>query len=158
MERRVAVRGIAYHDKKLLAVLHRDAAGKPVNFWAIPGGGLDPGEGLVDGLSRELVEETGIAPRIGKLLFVQQFHGTNKKGAPREELEFFFEIENIADYATVDLHATTHGEAELAAINWITPRAENILPAFLQDYDIAAHLIEKKPVYFYTDLNSTSPS
>jgi ADP-ribose pyrophosphatase YjhB (NUDIX family) len=29
-------------------------------FWATPGGGLDPGEGLEDGLRRELGEETGL--------------------------------------------------------------------------------------------------
>jgi uncharacterized protein with ACT and thioredoxin-like domain len=51
-----------------------------------------------------MIEETGIAPKIGKLLFIQQFDDGEK-----EHLEFFFHIENVEDYEIVDLEATSHG-------------------------------------------------
>ena len=33
---------------------------KPTGLWACPGGGIDPGESLGEGLIRELAEETGL--------------------------------------------------------------------------------------------------
>lgn len=80
--RRIAVRGIAFEDGKLFAVKHKEKM-VPSDFWAIPGGGLDPGESLEDGLHREMIEEMGVAPKIGKLLFIQQY-----RSEKREFLEF----------------------------------------------------------------------
>ena len=56
------------------------------------------GEGLLDGLRREMIEETGVKPEIGKLLFIQQFAESGEQSAhgPNEQLEFFFLITNLA--------------------------------------------------------------
>lgn len=37
-----------------------------------PGGGLNPGEGLKEGLQREFLEETGITVDVGNLIYVTQ--------------------------------------------------------------------------------------
>jgi ADP-ribose pyrophosphatase YjhB (NUDIX family) len=153
-ERRIGVRGIAYQNGKLLSVLHRDRDGKPVDFWATPGGGLDPQESVTNGILREMIEETAITPTIGRLLFVQQFLAPTRSGDMREHLEFFFHIENPEKYALVDLTATTHGEAELAAIEWIDPKTSNILPAFLQTLDIDAAIRGDQPVYIWNELTA----
>ena len=154
MERRIGVRGIAYQNGKLLSVLHRDKDGNPSDFWAVPGGGLDPQESVTDGIMREMTEETAIIPKIGKLLFMQQFLAPTHGGTMREHLEFFFHIENTEEYETVDLSATTHGEAELAAIEWIDPKTSTMLPAFLQTLDIDAYIAENKPVYVWNELSA----
>jgi 8-oxo-dGTP pyrophosphatase MutT (NUDIX family) len=61
MNRRVAVRGIVVHNSKLLCFQLGAYDGKPaVDFWSVPGGGVDPGEGLIPALEREMIEETGI--------------------------------------------------------------------------------------------------
>lgn len=138
-ERRVTVRGIIYQDGKLFA---QQLNGK--GFWCTPGGGLDPNESLHDGLTRELIEETGIAPKIGKLLYVQQYADSNK-----EFLEFFFHITNPEDYHTIDLGATTHGLIEVAHCEFIDPAQHNILPEFLQTIDIAATITNDTPVLIY---------
>lgn len=135
-ERRITVRGIIYQDGKLFA---QQLKGK--DYWCTPGGGLDPYESLHDGLTRELIEETGIAPKIGKLLYVQQYADANK-----EFLEFFFHITNPEDYHTIDLEATTHGLIEVAHCEFIDPAQRTILPEFLQTANIGGILTTDAPV------------
>lgn len=152
LKRRIAVRGVAYENGKILSVLHKDREGNPADFWAIPGGGLDPGEPLVDGLYREMIEETGIEPKIGRLLFVQQFTFEHHSDGMREELEFFFQLENPEDYRTIDLSATTHGTAELADCTFVDPRETNIMPAFFQTIDLENYCTSDKPVFIWNEL------
>ena len=139
--RRVTVRGIIVKNGQLFAQKLKTKDGGSADFWCIPGGGMDPGESLADALHREMVEETGIAPEVGRLLYVQQYaHGD------REFLEFFFHVKNADDYETINLAATSHGEAEVAECGFVDPAAENILPKFLQDRNIAADLEGLTPV------------
>lgn len=151
-ERRIAVRGVAYENGKILSVLHRDHAGNPANFWAIPGGGLNPGESLIDGLYREMIEETNVAPKIGRLLFVQQFAFENRLGEVREELEFFFQLDNPEDYRTVELSETTHGTIELADCAFVDPRHTNVMPEFFQTIDIQSYCTSEQPVFIWNEL------
>ena len=70
--RRINVRAIIYKNGKILAVKHR--RGDEVSpYYAVPGGGLDPHESLIECLIRELREETGVTAQPGRLLFIQQF-------------------------------------------------------------------------------------
>lgn len=131
--RRIATRGIIYKDGKIYAQQLKGDHAEP--FWCTPGGGLDPNETLVDGLHREMIEETGIAPVIGRLLFVQQLFKDGK-----EQLEFLFHITNTDDYLDIDLSITSHGEIEIAKHGFIDPKKENILPAFLQDVDFEKYI------------------
>ncbi|MBP7807050.1 NUDIX domain-containing protein [Candidatus Saccharibacteria bacterium] len=134
MTRRIAVRGIFIKDGQLLCAKLKDhKTGQPLDFWCTIGGGLDDNEALIPGLEREIMEETGIKPVVGNLLFIQQFaQGDN------EHLEFFFNILNPDDYAQVDLTKSSHGTAEIARLEYIDPAAENVLPKFLteQDYSV----------------------
>lgn len=77
--RRTNVRGIIYRDGKLLVTKFRQEDDSESEYWGTFGGGLDIGESIADGLHREMIEETGIAPKIGKLLFIQQFHDGEKE-------------------------------------------------------------------------------
>jgi ADP-ribose pyrophosphatase YjhB (NUDIX family) len=95
-------------------------------YWCLPGGGLDDGEPLVAGVEREMIEETGIKPVIGNLLYIQQFAHQDK-----DYLEFFFHITNAEDYLNVDLTKTTHGMEEIEAIDFIDPANTYVLPDFL---------------------------
>ena len=40
------------------------------SLWAVPGGYMDPGETLTEACAREVVEETGIRVRVGRLVAV----------------------------------------------------------------------------------------
>lgn len=147
--RRVTVRGIIYKDGKIFA---QQLTGKNQEYWCTPGGGVDSHESLTDGLKREIYEETGIKPVIGKLLFVQQFPTAEIHHGTDEHLEFFFHIENADDYHTIDLEKTSHGVAEVEHCDFINPQKENILPAFLQTIDVESYVTGDKPVYFYSEL------
>lgn len=70
LERKTTARGVVYRDGKLFLqkLKHDDGTN---DFWSTPGGKLDPGAAIVDGVSRELIEETGVLPKVGRLLFVQ---------------------------------------------------------------------------------------
>lgn len=126
------------------------ADGKERDYWCTPGGGLDEGESLHQGLTREIIEEIGIAPKIGKLLFIQQFIESSKQ---QEQLEFFFQIENVEDYHDINLEATTHGLAEIQTVEFVDLKTHNILPQFLTEIDIKAYLESTLPTFIDNDLN-----
>ncbi len=60
---RRAARAIVLDRARRVLLVHFDfvAPDRPNGFWACPGGGLDPGESVVEGLTRELLEELGLA-------------------------------------------------------------------------------------------------
>lgn len=154
MERRVNVRAVIVDkDGKLFAVKHRDDNGQEMEYWATPGGGLDPAESLVDGLVRELVEETGIKPVVGKLLFIQQYVGIRRDGEKREGIELFFHVTNTEDYQIdIDLARASHGH-EISRVAFIDPKTNDVLPMFMQSIDILDYVNNDKPVYFIDNLN-----
>ncbi|MBL8160275.1 NUDIX domain-containing protein [Candidatus Saccharibacteria bacterium] len=138
--RRICVRGIIIKDGKLFAQKLKHGEGER-DYWCTPGGGLDDGEDLLAGLRREMIEETGVAPKIGRLLYVQQFmDGT------QEQLEFFFHIENADDYEKIDLAATTHGAIEVSQYGFIDPKKEHILPEDMSAMDFAGMVAAGAPV------------
>lgn len=148
MERRVAVRGIIFENGKLFCVRHKFYHGALPGiskYWAIPGGGVDPHEPLHEAIHREMVEETGIIPDIGNLLYVQQFTHED-----REFLEFFFHIKNTRDYEKIDLAATTHGQNEIEEFGFIDPKTAPIRPTLLAEEDIAVHIVENRPTKLFS--------
>lgn len=147
MERRITVRAIIVREEKLLCVRQKDyETGEPWDFWCLPGGKLDPGEALVPALRREMLEETNIAPEIGNLLYIQQF---SENGV--ESLEFFFHVTNAEDYTAVDLSDTTHGEAEIEEIDFVTPEKVTILPKFLATEPLDKITDATQPVKIFSD-------
>lgn len=148
MTRRVTVRGLIIKDNTIFGVRHKKSDGTPKSFWCTPGGGLDPKESLLDGVSRELIEETGVTPRVGKLLLIQQFSSpeVHPEYGHDEELEFFFHIENNEDFETIDLSATTHGDIEIAEHGFVDPKEVMFLPKILQTIDLSELVTKNSPV------------
>lgn len=145
-QRRIAARGIIFRDGELLVTKFKDDGGE-TDWWGTFGGGVDSEESLHAAIHREMIEETGIVPKIGKLLFIQQFSGQKM-----EHLEFFFHIENTEDYEAINLEATTHGALELTRVTFVDPKAAFILPSFLSDIDIQDYIENERPVYISNQL------
>ncbi len=115
------------------------------------GGGLEEGEGLIQGIEREMLEETAVAPKVGNLLYIQQFSSTHK-----DFLEFFFHITNGEDYLHIDLSDSTHGSLEIEEIDFIDPSVSNILPVFLKHEDLAAKVESCSPATIFSYVDNLS--
>lgn len=148
--RRVCVRGLIYKNGKLFGQKLHNSTG---DWWCTPGGGIDPLESLHDALTREMIEETGVKPTIGRLVLIQQFttQGKTTHGED-EQLEFFFLIENADDYRVIDLERTSHGMLEIAEFGFIDPNEKNILPIILRTPEFSDALVNERPIIFYTKL------
>lgn len=151
MIRKISVRGIVLHEGKLLCVRlkpYKDSLREHGNdYWCLPGGSLDDGEVLEAGVEREMVEETGIKPEVGKLLYVQQF-----MLGEQEYIEFFFHITNSDDYMNIDLSKTTHGEEEIDEIDWVDPTITYILPEFLSKENLEEFVASQEPTRIFSRL------
>ena len=122
--RRINVRAIIYKDSKLLAVKHKHGDNIS-HYYAVPGGGLDPQESLIDGLAREL----------------------------HEELEFFFAIKNPDNFTNINLENTSHGIKELAVCEFVDPASVTLYPEFLQSIDLADYINNDRPALVIDNLH-----
>lgn len=139
----IKVRAIILHDGKLLGVRHLGYTGKMV---ALPGGHLEWGEDLKECLVREMVEELGVRPDIGRLLYVNKF----TEGTTKQYIEFFFEIKNGADYLDTEKLERTHAH-ELAEILWVSPTDDiRILPRKFGE-DFKASMLPSDEVRYIKD-------
>jgi ADP-ribose pyrophosphatase YjhB (NUDIX family) len=64
---RIRVGVLVWRDGEVLLVRH-EKGGR--SYWLVPGGGVDAGETMVAAGAREVLEETGYAVEIGRLLLV----------------------------------------------------------------------------------------
>jgi len=120
----IRCRGIIIYDDKILVVKHSSKS----KYYALPGGHLDWGESVLDCMSREIIEELGIKPKIGRLLYVRNYIDNNMK----QSIEFHFEITNSKDYLKIEDLGGTHRH-ELAEIYWMKKNdTKNLKPKEIQ--------------------------
>lgn len=121
----IRCRAIILNDDKLLVVKHDPSS----DFYALPGGKLELGEDIKECLSREIVEELGVNPEIGRLLYVNNFIESENK----QSIEFFFEVTNGKDFIDSEKLARSHAH-EISEIYWTTYDEDiKILPKKLAD-------------------------
>ena len=138
----VKVRGIIINDGKLLIVKHKQS-----QFMALPGGHLEYGEDIISCIKRELVEELGVIPEVGNLLYINTFIDSKKD----EYVEFFFEIKNGEKYLDISGLERTHAH-ELSEILWISKDDSiEILPKGL-DKDFKSNNIDLLKTKFINEI------
>jgi 8-oxo-dGTP diphosphatase len=93
------------------------------DFYCLPGGKLELGETIHEGLKREITEELGISPQIGRLLFTNNYIENNGD----QSIEFIFEVTNAEDYLDEKNLKGTHS-FEFNDIYWM---GKNDSKAFL---------------------------
>lgn len=129
----IKVRAIILYEGKLLAVRHPH----DTSFAALPGGHLEWSEDIKECLSRELIEELGVKPDIGKLLYINNFTQIDNK----QYVEFFFEVKNGADYLNIEKLSRSHAH-EITEIVWVSPIDNiRIMPKSLGEYFKAGKMV-----------------
>lgn len=106
----IKCRGIIVANDKMLLARHSH---NNRDFYAFLGGHLEGDENPRECAERELTEELGIEPRIGRLMYVNQYYEDEN-----DYLEFFFEVLNGEDYLDISKFNGTHGY-ELVDVSWV---------------------------------------
>lgn len=123
----VRCRAVIMHEDALLVVKHPHNT----SFAALPGGHLEWGEDPRECMRREIVEELGIEPVLGRLLYVNTF----MDGASKQPFEFFIEVTNGKEFRDAESFPGIVSK-ELAEVLWVKPDTkERILPnQFAKDF------------------------
>lgn len=72
MRHRISAGAIVENEGRILLVRYRAARG--IRYWVAPGGGAEGTEDLAVAACRETREETGLAVRVRRMLYVEEFH------------------------------------------------------------------------------------
>ncbi len=86
---RVGAYAVVTSDRGVL-LTQFNAQTRSAGEWGLPGGGLEPGEGPVEGVLREVWEETGQQIELGALVTVQSRHWVGR--APHGAVEDFHAV------------------------------------------------------------------
>lgn len=104
--------------------------------WSLPGGGMDPGESAHECCGREVLEETGLVVRIGRLIGVYSSPHRIMKyadGNRRQGLTLSFEAESIGGELCITDETTEVGyftQEEMSSMDVMEPSSERIADAF----------------------------
>lgn len=107
----VGVGGVVIRDERALLIKRGSA---PLEGqWSIPGGTLELGESLQDGVRRELLEETGIEVRVGQLIEV--FDRIFRDASGKIQYHFV-----IVDYLCEPVSGEASAASDVTATAWVS--------------------------------------
>jgi 8-oxo-dGTP diphosphatase len=106
----VGVGGVVIADGRALLIKrgHPPLEGE----WSIPGGTLEVGETLLEGVRRELAEETGIEVRVLDLIEVFERVYRDESGRPRYHFV-------ILDYLCERISGQAHAASDVTDVAWV---------------------------------------
>jgi 8-oxo-dGTP pyrophosphatase MutT (NUDIX family) len=143
---REAIRAILLTPGQEVLLLRIHPPGETSYFWITPGGGLEPGEAIEEGLKRELREEVGLHEFvIGPLVWRRQ-HTFNWAGKRIRQTESYY----IVHVDRFEPHMSDTNEAEvLDRFHWwpvaeLTNSQERVTPLSLAEI-VERYLVQGPP-------------
>ena len=132
----VGVGGVVIQDGR--ALLIRRGSEPMKGEWSLPGGMLEVGETLVQGVERELLEETGLKVRVLELIevFERISHAKTSEAAPGESqgpqyhfviIDYLCEVVSGAATAGSDVTELAFATQDQLANYNLTPTATRII-------------------------------
>jgi 8-oxo-dGTP diphosphatase len=106
----VGVGGVVIRDGRALLIKRGSAPLK--DQWSIPGGTLELGESIQEGVRRELLEETGIEVRVGELIEV--FDRIFRDDAGKIQYHFV-----IVDYLCEAISGEARAASDVTDVAWV---------------------------------------
>jgi 8-oxo-dGTP diphosphatase len=108
----VGVGGVVISDGRALLIRR---GGPPLEGqWSIPGGMLEVGETLLEGVRRELLEETGIEVRV--LEFIEVFERINVDAVGKTQYHFV-----VLDYLCEVIRGEARAGSDVIDVAWARP-------------------------------------
>ncbi len=143
---RLRVCGLCIKNERILMINHLGVV-KGGDFWCPPGGGLQFGESVIEGLTREFLEETHTDIEVGEMLFVNEF-----LAPPLHAIELFFKVNILNGEVSkgVDPEMT---KQIIDDIRWMTFEeikalpAENVHRIFSRCHQLSDLLTTKRFIY-----------
>ncbi|MBN9295018.1 MAG: NUDIX hydrolase [Flavobacteriia bacterium] len=140
----IRVYGIVINEQQQLLVSDEFRFGKA--FTKFPGGGLEFGEGLKEGLRREFQEEFRLEATVGELFYVNDFLQISAFNTEAQLISFYFyaeiEKETIASVSEKKMPLASEGEQ----LRWIA--LSELTPEMLEfpvDKIVAQKLTDNAP-------------
>jgi 8-oxo-dGTP diphosphatase len=106
----VGVGGVVIHERRALLIKRGSAPLK--DQWSIPGGTLELGESIQEGVRRELLEETGIEVQVGELIEVFDRIFRDEAG----NIQYHFVI---VDYLCKKISGEAHPASDVTDTAWV---------------------------------------
>lgn len=113
----IRVYGLIINEKK--EILLSDESRHGHSFTKFPGGGLEWGEGLIEGLQRELMEELGLEATIGNLFYVNDFFQLSAFRETDQILSFYYFVESIDTDKIPVSQYKVHPENDGESFRWV---------------------------------------
>ncbi len=129
--------------RELLVVneLHRRDLSRP--YYKLPGGALQPGEHLVNAVTREVLEETGVRARFESLVCFRHWHGYRWK---KSDIYFICRLSPLSEEITIQADEIEESKwmpvDEYLASEYVGIFNKRVVMAALESPGVAPELID----------------
>jgi 8-oxo-dGTP diphosphatase len=112
----VGIGGVVIYEER--ALLIRRGSEPLLGQWSIPGGSLELGETLVEGVARELLEETGVQVKVGAMIEIFERIFTETPGRVGDGVERPRYHYVIVDYLCERISGEARAGGDAVEVAW----------------------------------------